>query len=147
MSPSDRTTEEKAKGIVARLNEKGHSAYFVGGAVRDKLMGREPIDIDIATSAPKELVEKLFEHTVPLGKEFGVILVVVEKEPFEVATFRSEGPYEDGRRPSWVRPADAQADVRRRDFTLNGLLFDPIQEKLAAGVFHIKITWYPGSIQ
>lgn len=130
MSPSQRSTEEKAKGIVLRLHEKGHSAYFVGGAVRDKLMGREPVDIDIATSAPKELVENLFEHTVPLGKEFGVVLVVVENEPFELTTFRSEGPYEDGRRPSWVRPADARADVARRDFTLNGLLFDPIQEQL-----------------
>ena len=125
-----RTTEERATGIVVRLVDAGHTAYFVGGAVRDKLMGREPVDIDIATSAPQDIVTSLFEHTVPLGKEFGVVIVVIDKEPFEVATFRTEGPYEDGRRPSWVRSADARADVARRDFTLNGLLFDPVQKEV-----------------
>ena len=130
MDSSVRTTEDRATGIVVRLADAGHTAYFVGGAVRDKLMGRDPVDIDIATSAPQDVVTSLFEHTVPLGKDFGVVIVVIDKEPFEVATFRTEGPYEDGRRPSWVGSADARADVARRDFTLNGLLFDPIQKEV-----------------
>ncbi len=127
---SDRTnTLETAKRIVTRLNEAGYPAYFVGGAVRDRLMGRVPADIDIATAATPDVVASLFERTVPVGKDFGVILVVLGDETFEVATFRTEGPYEDGRRPTWIGPADAKADVARRDFTLNGLLYDPIRDE------------------
>jgi poly(A) polymerase len=121
------TTIEKAKAIVSRLVEAGYPAYFVGGTVRDMLMGRTPSDIDVATGAPPEVVSELFERTVAVGKQFGVLLVVIEEETFEVATFRKEGPYEDGRHPAWVSPADARADVARRDFTLNGLLYDPIR--------------------
>ena len=90
------TTEEKAKAIVSRLVDAGYPAYFVGGAVRDMLMGRARSDIDVATGAPPEAVARLFERTIPVGKQYGVLLVVMEEETFEVATFRKEGPYEDG---------------------------------------------------
>jgi poly(A) polymerase len=92
-------------------------------------MGRRASDIDIATAASPDVVASLFERTVPVGKQFGVLLVILGDETFEVATFRTEGPYEDGRRPNWVGPADAKADVARRDFTLNGLLYDPIRDE------------------
>jgi poly(A) polymerase len=125
-----RTIEEKAKQVVSRLVEAGYAAYFVGGTVRDMLMGRARSDIDVATGAPSEVVSTLFDRTIPVGKQFGVVLVLIEGETFEVATFRKEGPYEDGRHPAWVSPADARADVARRDFTLNGLLYDPIRDEV-----------------
>jgi poly(A) polymerase len=125
-----RTTEERAKDIVHRLTEAGYPTYFVGGVVRDRIMGRPSSDIDIATGAPPEVVSAFFERTVPVGREFGVLLVAIEDETFEVATFRTEGPYEDGRHPSWVAAADARTDVTRRDFTLNGLLYDPIRDEI-----------------
>jgi len=121
---------EKAVTIVRRLVEAGYPTYFAGGTVRDMLLGEPPADIDIATAASPDAIASLFPRTIPVGAEFGVILVVQEGEPFEVATFRAEGPYPDGRRPAWVRPADARTDVERRDFTINGLLFDPLQEKI-----------------
>jgi poly(A) polymerase len=125
-----KTSQAKAKTIVSRLVAAGYPAYFVGGVVRDMIMGRSSSDIDIATGASPERISSLFEHTVPVGREFGVVLVVLEGDAFEVATFRSEGPYRDGRRPDWVAPADARADVMRRDFTLNGLLYDPLREEI-----------------
>jgi poly(A) polymerase len=125
-----RTTKDKAEAIVSRLVEAGYPAYFVGGTVRDMLMGRAPSDIDVATGAPPEVVSSLFERTAAVGKQFGVLLVIIEEETFEVATFRKEGPYEDGRRPAWVSRADARADVTRRDFTLNGLFYDPIRDEV-----------------
>lgn len=118
--------EVKAKAVVKRLVAAGYASYFAGGTVRDMLLEKPPSDIDIATAAPPETVRALFEKTVPVGADFGVILVIHEGEAFEVATFRSEGPYRDGRRPSWVAPAEAKADVARRDFTINGLLYDPL---------------------
>ncbi len=127
--PARTNTLETAKRIVTRLDEAGYPAYFVGGAVRDRLMSRTASDIDIATAASPDVVASLFERTVPVGKDFGVLLVVLGNETFEVATFRTEGPYEDGRRPTWIGPADARADVGRRDFTLNGLLYDPIRDQ------------------
>ena len=118
--------EVKAKAIVERLVGAGYPSYFAGGTVRDMLLEKAPSDVDIATAAPPEVVRSLFEKTVPVGADFGVILVIHEGEAFEVATFRSEGPYRDGRRPAWVTPADARSDVARRDFTINGLLYDPL---------------------
>lgn len=118
--------EVKAKAIVERLVSAGYPSYFAGGTVRDMLLERAPSDIDIATSAPSEMVSSLFERTVPVGADFGVILVIHEGQAFEVATFRSEGPYRDGRRPSWVASAEARSDVARRDFTINGMLYDPL---------------------
>ncbi len=115
--------------IVQRLRENGHEAYFVGGSVRDHLLGcplEELGEIDVATSALPEQVEGLFARTIGVGKSFGVILVRTRGQEVEVATFRTESDYADGRRPSRVEYATAEEDVRRRDFTVNGLLLDPL---------------------
>jgi poly(A) polymerase len=119
-----------AAGIVRTLQAAGHSAFWVGGCVRDFLLGREPGDYDIATSALPEQIEALFPRTIPVGRKFGVIIVLVEEQQFQVATFRAEADYQDGRRPETVVFANAQADAARRDFTVNGLFFDPGSEKL-----------------
>lgn len=124
------TAGEYAFGIVRRLREHGFEAYIVGGAVRDMVMGIEPADYDIATNAATEEVSRLFEHVCPVGARFGVNLVVVGGIPFEVARFRSESDYRDGRRPETVQPADAAVDVRRRDFTMNALLYDPVGNEI-----------------
>jgi len=115
-----------ATEIVRRLQHAGFSAYWVGGCVRDSLLGREPGDYDIATAARAEEIEKLFPHTIPVGRQFGVVIVVVDGNPFQVATFRAESDYADGRRPSQVSFGDPRADALRRDFTVNGLFFDPL---------------------
>ncbi|MDR7484184.1 MAG: CCA tRNA nucleotidyltransferase [Armatimonadota bacterium] len=111
--------------IVARLREAGWETYLVGGVVRDLLLGRIPADLDIVTAAPPEVVASCFDRTVPVGAEFGVVAVIVDGHPYQVATFRTEGPYLDGRRPASVASADAASDVLRRDFTINALLYDP----------------------
>ena len=116
--------------IARGLNEHGHAAYFAGGCVRDMLLGREPQDFDVATSATPDAVQSLFRKTEAVGAHFGVILVLDEIEgqrvATEVATFRSDGAYSDGRRPDAVRfSTDPREDVLRRDFTINGLLLDP----------------------
>ena len=98
--------------------------------MRDFLLGRQPGDYDIVTSALPDQVEKLFPHTVPVGKKFGIILVVEGEHQFQVATFRAEAEYLDGRRPNQVRFGDARADAWRRDFTVNGLFYDPISNQL-----------------
>jgi poly(A) polymerase len=116
---------DHAADIVRRLRETGHEAFWVGGCVRDLLRGVAPSDYDIATSARPEEVRALFTRTVPVGDRFGVCLVVEEGTAYEVATFRTEADYNDGRRPSHVAFATAAEDVRRRDFTINGLLMDP----------------------
>lgn len=116
---------ETASKITERLRRKGHRAYIAGGAVRDHLLGIPPADVDVATSAHPEEVLTLFPGSRYVGAAFGVVLVVVDEEPIEVATFRTEGPYLDGRRPSSVQFATEEEDVRRRDFTVNGLLLDP----------------------
>jgi len=113
-------------GIVRRLREAGHQAYLAGGCVRDQLLGRRPLDFDVATSAPPETVQRLFPRTAPVGAEFGVILVVEKGRPFEVATFRSDDAYVDGRRPSQVHFGSAEDDAQRRDFTINALFLDPL---------------------
>jgi poly(A) polymerase len=117
---------KQAEEIVLRLKKAGHEAYFVGGCVRDFVMGVVPDDYDIVTSALPDQVVALFERTVAIGAKFGVIAVIVEGHPFEVATFRSEDVYIDGRRPSQVHFTCAKEDVFRRDFTVNGLLMDPV---------------------
>ena len=119
-----------AREIAAKLQRAGFAAFWVGGCVRDFLLGREPQDFDIATNAKPEQVEKLFQRTIPVGKKFGVILVVENKQQFEVATFRAEAEYRDGRRPGKVIFANAEADASRRDFTINGLFYDPLTEKI-----------------
>src|SRR4051812_46561603 len=117
---------DQAKDIVRTLRRHGHEAYFVGGCVRDMVMGIEPADYDIATSARPEEIMKIFPRTEGIGAQFGVVLVIVNGHPFEVATFRSDEAYIDGRRPTGVVFTDAQTDVLRRDFTINGMLYDPI---------------------
>lgn len=117
--------------IAQRLHELGYAAYFAGGCVRDLLLGRDPQDFDVATSATPEIVQQTFTKTEAVGAHFGVILVLDkldgERTATEVATFRHDGAYSDGRRPSQVRfSTDPREDVLRRDFTLNGLLLDPL---------------------
>jgi poly(A) polymerase len=124
---SARTT---ATEIVRRLQTAGHAAYWVGGCVRDELRGKEPEDFDIATSALPDQIKALFPHTIPVGRQFGVILVIEEGRQYQVATFRTESDYQDGRRPSRVEFTDAEVDARRRDFTVNGLFYDPVQGRL-----------------
>jgi len=121
---------ETAKKIVHRLDGAGFQAFWVGGCVRDFLLGREPQDFDIATDAKPEQVEKLFRKTIPVGRKFGVMVVVEDGQQFQVATFRAEADYQDGRRPKIVVFANAQADASRRDFTVNGLFYDPLTEKI-----------------
>lgn len=119
-----------ATDIVRRLQAAGFNAFWVGGCVRDFLLGREPHDFDVATDAIPEQIEKLFSHTVAVGRKFGVMVVVKGRQQFQVATFRAESEYEDGRRPGKVSFGDARADATRRDFTINGLFYDPIARKL-----------------
>ncbi len=117
--------------IVAQLQRAGHTAYFAGGCVRDQLLGTEAKDFDIATSARPEQVQRLFPRVTDLtGKCFGVVRVLVGEAFYEVATFRQDGPYKDGRHPESVRFATAEEDAQRRDFTVNGLFYDPVADRL-----------------
>jgi poly(A) polymerase len=136
---------EVAVGVIGKLRAEGYEAYLAGGCVRDLLLGREPKDYDVATSATPDVVLGLFERTFAVGAHFGVVLVATcggadapcgagensgEREYFitEVATFRSDGAYSDGRHPDAVRyTKSAEEDVKRRDFTINGLLMDPLR--------------------
>ena len=119
-----------ATHIARKLQAAGFQAFFVGGCVRDSLLGREPQDFDIATDARPDDTERLFPHTIPVGKQFGVVVVIEEGEQYQIATFRAEADYQDGRRPESVRFADAREDAIRRDFTINGLFYDPLTEQL-----------------
>jgi poly(A) polymerase len=120
---------EIATEIVRRLQSAGFEAFWVGGCVRDFLLGREPQDYDIATNATPEQTEKLFPKTVPVGRQFGVLLVVEGGHDFQIATFRAEADYRDGRRPEEVRFSHAREDAIRRDFTINGLFYDPVSQQ------------------
>lgn len=122
--------ENTAIQIVKKFQKAGYEAYFAGGSVRDTLMGREPTDYDIATSALPDEIEKLMPKTIPIGKQFGVILAEVNGHHFEVATFRSDSSMSDGRRPNAVIFTSAKEDAVRRDFTINGLFYDPIAKKV-----------------
>jgi poly(A) polymerase len=121
---------DAALKIAGELRAAGYEAYFAGGCVRDLLLGREPSDYDVATSATPDVVLRLFPKTFAVGAHFGVVLVADgegdEYGTTEVATFRSDGAYSDGRHPDAVRyTTSAEEDVKRRDFTINGLLLDP----------------------
>src|SRR5687768_2488329 len=125
-----RSTREDALAVVRRLRDAGHVAYFAGGCVRDALLGLEPKDYDVATDAPPDRVRELFPRTQAVGAAFGVILVRQGRSQIEVATFRKDLAYADGRRPEGVVFSTAEEDAKRRDFTINGMFFDPIEEKV-----------------
>jgi poly(A) polymerase len=122
---------EAALEIIRALRTAGHQAYLAGGCVRDLLLGRAPADYDVATSATPDIVLEMFPRTFAVGAHFGVVLVAPDAEDTqfvtEVATFRSDGAYSDGRHPDAVRyTTSPEEDVKRRDFTINGLLLDPL---------------------
>jgi poly(A) polymerase len=122
--------ERLARSIATRLREAGYTAYLAGGCVRDRLLGHEPKDFDVATDAPAEIVQRLFPRTVPVGVQFGVVLVVLDGNSFEVATFRADAAYLDGRRPASVRFSSPAEDAARRDFTVNGMFLDPVNDRV-----------------
>ncbi len=118
--------QKAARRIVERLRLHGHEAFFAGGWVRDYLLHRRPTDVDVATSARPEEIMRLFPGSIPIGAQFGVIQVSMYGHKYEVATFRSEGLYLDGRHPSAVTFSGPEQDALRRDFTINGMFYDPI---------------------
>lgn len=125
------TERQFAIDVVKHLRNAGHEAYFAGGCVRDEVLGLTPADHDVATDARPEQVQRLFRHTVAVGAAFGVIEVLGPKPlSIEVATFRSDGAYTDGRRPDSVVYCSAEEDAKRRDFTINGMFFDPLENRL-----------------
>jgi putative nucleotidyltransferase with HDIG domain len=129
LGSSKNLLKETAIGVVRRLKEKGFKALFAGGCVRDMLMGIAPEDYDIATDARPDDIINIFRRTVPVGVNYGVVIVMEKDFEFEVATFRSDGTYSDGRHPDTVTFCDARGDALRRDFTINGMFYDPIEEK------------------
>ncbi len=130
------TEREFAVGVVQRLREAGHEALWAGGCVRDQLLGQTPTDYDVATSARPDAVQQLFRRTIAIGASFGVIEVLGPRTDdgqflkIQVATFRSDGVYSDGRHPDAVVFSSARADALRRDFTINGMFYDPLEDRL-----------------
>jgi len=122
--------EKAARKVIARLRENGHIAYFAGGCVRDMVRGITPKDYDIVTDARPEAVQTLFARTFAVGAHFGVIIVLEDSFQFEVATFRSDEAYIDGRHPSAVHFSSPEEDAKRRDFTINGMFYDPVAEQV-----------------
>src|SRR5216117_1209121 len=122
--------EKAARKVIACLRENGHIAYFAGGCVRDMVRGLTPKDYDIVTNARPEAVQGLFPHTFAVGAHFGVIIVLENSFQFEVATFRSDDAYIDGRHPSAVHFSSPEEDAKRRDFTINGMFYDPVAEEV-----------------
>src|ERR1041384_8701794 len=122
--------EQTARKVTARLREQGHIAYFAGGCVRDMVRGLTPKDYDIGTDARPEAVQSLFPRTFAVGAHFGVIVVLENSFQFEVATFRSDDAYIDGRHPSGVHFSSPEEDAQRRDFTINGMFYDPVAEQV-----------------
>ncbi len=119
-----------ARRLVERLQAAGFTALYAGGCVRDKILGAEPHDIDIATDARPEQVRSLFPRTHDVGAHFGVIVVHEGGFNLEVATFRADGAYLDGRRPETVAFSDPRSDAERRDFTINGMFYDPVRDHI-----------------
>jgi len=122
--------EEAARKVAARLRDAGHIAYFAGGCVRDMVRGLTPKDYDIATDARPEVVQRIFPRTYAVGAHFGVIIVLENDFQFEVATFRSDEAYIDGRHPTAVHFSSPEEDARRRDVTINGMFYDPVAEEV-----------------
>ena len=128
--PDDWSLRDAALEIVRRLREAGYEALLAGGCVRDLLRGVAPKDYDIATSAHPAEIQALFPRSDAVGAHFGVILVKSRGHGFEVATFREDGDYRDGRRPEQVTFSTPEADARRRDFTINGMFYDPLEDRV-----------------
>ena len=136
--------ESAARAIAARLHAAGYTAYLAGGCVRDRLLGHAPKDFDVASNAPTAVVQRVFPKTIPVGVQFGVVIVIQDEEAVEVATFRADDVYLDGRHPTGVRFSSPEEDARRRDITINGMFLDPVsdtvidyvggQEDLARGI-------------
>jgi tRNA nucleotidyltransferase/poly(A) polymerase len=124
------TNKQAAIKIVRCLRHNGYQALLAGGCVRDMLLGRVANDYDVATDAAPQEVTKLFRRTLKVGAKFGVVIVLLEGRQIEVATFRTETGYADGRHPAAVKFADAREDASRRDFTINGMFYDPIEQKV-----------------
>lgn len=128
--PPPNDPKATALAIVQTLVQAGFQTFWAGGCVRDMLMGRPPKDFDIATGATPDQVAALFPKTLDVGKSFGVMQVVADGRPFEVATFRRDISYADGRRPDSVQFSQPEEDARRRDFTINGLFYDPVADQV-----------------
>lgn len=124
--------------IYHKLVDNGYKAYLAGGCVRDALLNKQANDLDVATDATPDTIEKLFPKTVAVGKAFGVMLVIEDGISFEVATFRSDGTYADGRRPDSVVFTTAEEDAQRRDFTVNALFYDLNQGRVLDFVGGLK---------
>lgn len=120
----------QARFIVDTLSKAGFIAYYAGGWVRDLLLNHPSDDIDIATNAPPETIQALFPHTIPVGIAFGIVIVVIDGKQYEVATFRQDLDYKDGRRPSRIEFTTAVEDAKRRDFTINGMFYDPLRDEI-----------------
>lgn len=124
------TSKDAAIKTIERLTAEGFDALLAGGCVRDMLLGREAKDYDIATSARPDDIIRLFRRTIKVGAKFGVVIVLIGSHQIEVATFRTESGYADGRHPDTVEFSDARADASRRDFTVNGMFYDPVADKI-----------------
>src|SRR4051812_24095535 len=122
--------EKSARMVATRLRGAGHIAYFAGGCVRDVIRDKQAKDFDIATDATPDAVQKIFPRTYAVGAHFGVVVVLENGFQFEVATFRTDDSYVDGRRPVSVKFASPEEDARRRDFTINGMFFDPVENRV-----------------
>jgi tRNA nucleotidyltransferase/poly(A) polymerase len=122
--------KQAAIKIIKRLQRNGFQALLAGGCVRDMLLCRRASDYDVATDAQPKDVIKLFKRTLKVGAKFGVVIVLIEGRQVEVATFRTEAGYADGRHPAAVRFANAAEDASRRDFTINGMFYDPLEDKV-----------------
>ncbi len=124
------SNRQAAIGIIKQLRGQGNQGLLAGGCVRDMLLSRTARDYDVATDAPPGKIIKLFKRTLKVGARFGVVIVMVGDEQVEVATFRTEGGYADGRHPDHVEFSNAEQDAQRRDFTVNGMFYDPLEKKV-----------------
>jgi len=133
MATDAREAEQFAREVVGRLREAGYQALWAGGCVRDRLLGEAAEDYDVATDAPPDEIRRLFGHrrTLAIGAAFGVITVLgPRRRSIEVATFRRDANYSDGRHPDGVTFSSAEEDARRRDFTINGIFYDPLEDRI-----------------
>ena len=124
------TNKQAAIEIIKTLTKEGFCALLAGGCVRDRLLGRAAKDYDVVTDAKPQEIVKLFRRTIKIGAKFGVIMVMIHRQKVEVATFRTEYGYADGRHPGKVKFCDAKDDAIRRDFTINGMFYDVTAEEV-----------------